>query len=42
LSVPWSAGTNVACLVATNSTTALDDPLAGGAERRFYRVVRQP
>lgn len=42
LSVPWSAGTNVACLVATNSTTTLDDPLAGGAGRRFYRVVRQP
>jgi len=42
LSILWSAGTNVACLVATNSTTTLDDPLAGGAGRRFYRVVRQP
>ena len=42
LSVPWSAGTNVACLMATNSPTTLDDPLKGGAGRRFYRVVRQP
>jgi hypothetical protein len=42
LSVPWSAGTNVACLVAANSTPSVDDPLAGSAGRRFYRVVRQP
>jgi hypothetical protein len=42
LGVPWSAGMNVACLVATNSTATVDDPLAGGAGRRFYRVVRQP
>jgi hypothetical protein len=42
LSVRWSAGTNVACLVATNSTATVDDPLAGGAGVRFYRVVRGP
>jgi hypothetical protein len=42
LSVPWSAATYVACLMATNSTPSVDDPLAGSAERRFYRIVRQP
>jgi hypothetical protein len=42
LSVPWSAGTNVACLVATNTTATVDNPLAGGTGRLFYRVVRQP
>ena len=42
LSIPWSAGTNVACLVATNSTATVVDPLAGGTSGRFYRVVRQP
>lgn len=38
----WSAGTNVACLTATNSLPVVVDPLAGGATRRFYRIVRQP
>ncbi len=42
LSVPWSAATNVACLVATNTTATVDNPLAGGTGRLFYRVVRQP
>ena len=42
LSVPWSAGTNVACLLATDSTPTVDDPLAGDAGQRYYRVVRQP
>jgi hypothetical protein len=42
LNLPWSAATNVACLVATNSTPIVDDTLAGGTGQRFYRVVRQP
>ena len=39
LSVPWSAGTNVACVVATGSVAAVDDPLATSSTR-FYRIVR--
>ncbi|MEY2429102.1 MAG: hypothetical protein QOJ40_1987, partial [Verrucomicrobiota bacterium] len=39
---PWSAATNVACLTATGNTTTVDDPLAGSASRRFYRIVREP
>jgi len=42
LSVPWSAATNVACLVATGSLAAVDDPSAGSQTQRFYRIVRQP
>jgi hypothetical protein len=42
LSLPWSAGANVACLVSSGSTASVDDPLAGSGSRRFYRVVRQP
>jgi hypothetical protein len=42
LSLPWSASTNVACLVATNGTATVVDPLGGGAGGRFYRVVRGP
>jgi hypothetical protein len=42
LFAPWSAATTVACLVATNSTSIVDDVLAPGAGPRFYRVVRQP
>jgi hypothetical protein len=45
LGVPWSAGTNVACVVATGSVAAVEDPSAGVAgvgTQRFYRVVRQP
>ncbi len=42
LNVPWSSAANVGCVVASGSSTYVDDPLAGGANRRFYRVVRQP
>ena len=42
LSVPWSAGTNVACVVATGSVAVVDDPSAGSRTQRFYRIVRQP
>lgn len=42
LSVPWSAATNVTCLVSTGSSAAADDPFAGSRTQRFYRVVRQP
>ena len=42
LSVPWSAGTNVATIVATNSAAAVADASAGSGPERFYRVVRQP
>jgi hypothetical protein len=42
LTLSWSAATNVACLVAVDSAPSVDDPLAGDAGRRFYRVVRQP
>jgi hypothetical protein len=42
LSLPWSTPTNIACLTATSTTTAVDDPLAGSESGRFYRVVRQP
>jgi hypothetical protein len=43
LSLPWSAATNVACVVGAGPTASVDDPLAGGAAgSRFYRVVRQP
>jgi hypothetical protein len=42
LSLPWSAGSNVACVVATGSVAAVDDPSLSGQAQRFYRVVRQP
>jgi hypothetical protein len=42
LSLPWSTPMNIACLTATSTTTAVDDPLAGSESGRFYRVVRQP
>ncbi len=42
LNVSWSAASNVVCFVATNTTATVDDPLAGGAAQRIYRVVRQP
>jgi hypothetical protein len=42
LGVAWSAAANVACVVATNSVAAVDDPFGAGATQRFYRVVRQP
>ena len=38
----WSTASTVNCLVATGTSTSVDDPLAGDGARRFYRVVRQP
>jgi hypothetical protein len=40
LSVPWSAAANAACVVASGSVAAVEDPLGAGGTR-FYRVVRQ-
>ena len=40
LSLPWTSGTNVACLTATGSFTSVDDPLAGSNGQRYYRVIR--
>jgi hypothetical protein len=42
LDVPWSSGTNVACLVAEGSTASVEDPVTVNAGQRYYRVVRQP
>jgi hypothetical protein len=42
LNLPWSSATNVACLVASNSTATVDDPLTANGPARFYRIVRQP
>ena len=42
LTLPWSAATNVACVVSSGSTASVNDPLAGSGPARFYRVVRQP
>ncbi len=42
LNTPWSAATNVGCIVATGNTGSVDDVLAGAGASRFYRVVRQP
>jgi hypothetical protein len=42
LTTPWSAATNVGCVVASGATASVDDPLGGGGTTRFYRVVRQP
>lgn len=42
VSLPWSSGSNVACVVSSGSTASVDDPLGGGGATRFYRVVRQP
>lgn len=41
LTVPWSSAVTVGCLSATGSQSFVDDPLAGTATRRFYRVVRE-
>lgn len=41
LAVPWSSGTNLVCLTATNTFAIVDDPTAGSAPKRFYRVVRR-
>src|SRR5450631_1901766 len=35
LSLPWSSATDVGCLVATNSTPAVDDALSGNTGQRF-------
>ena len=41
LTLSWSAATNVACIVSSNSTPSVEDALtASGA--KFYRVVRTP
>lgn len=42
LHLPWSVATNVACVVATNSTPFVDAALARNTGQRYYRVVRQP
>ena len=42
LSIPWSSGTNVACVVSSASTATVDDSGAGSGATRFYQVVRQP
>jgi hypothetical protein len=42
LSTPWSAATNVGCVVASGSIASIDDPVGLGNATRFYRVVRQP
>jgi len=42
LSVSWSVASNIACVVATNSIAAVDDPFGPGDTQRFYRVIRQP
>jgi hypothetical protein len=42
LSLPWSAATNLACLVATGSVASVEAPLGDGAAQRYYRVVREP
>jgi hypothetical protein len=42
LSIPWTTGINVACVVATGSAAEVDDPITNNATQRFYRVVRQP
>jgi hypothetical protein len=41
LTLPWSSATNVACIVSTNSTPSVQDPLAPTGAK-FYRVVRTP
>ena len=42
LTLPWSAATNVACVVSSGTTASVNDPLASSGAARFYRVVRQP
>jgi len=42
LNLTWATASNVACLTAASSTASVDDPLAGDAGSRFYRVIRQP
>ena len=42
LGVPWSAGTNVACIVSTNYQAEVDDPTAVSRPQSYYRILRQP
>ncbi len=42
LAIPWSAGSTVACLVATNSVAAIEDQTLSAVPQQFYRVVKQP
>ena len=42
LATPWSASTNLACVIATNSVAAIEDPSGFAGPQRFYRVVKQP
>jgi hypothetical protein len=42
LDIPWSAGSNVACVVSTGYVASVFDAGANGLTRRFYRVLRQP
>jgi len=42
LQTPWSASTNLACLMATNAIATLEDHSVGAVPQRFYRVVKQP
>jgi hypothetical protein len=42
LNVPWSAATNVACVVASGFSVNVDDTEANSTGERYYRVVRQP
>jgi hypothetical protein len=40
LTLSWSAATNVACIVATNTVSIVNAPVSNGAG--FFRIVRQP
>jgi len=42
LTLPWSASTDLACLVATNSVAMVEDKTLLPGSQRFYRVVKQP
>jgi hypothetical protein len=42
LTVPWSAATNVANIVASGKTASVDVPLTGNGSTQIYRVARQP
>jgi hypothetical protein len=42
LQTPWSASTNLACLMATNAIATLEDHSVGAVPQRFYQVVKQP
>ena len=42
LTTPWSGGTNLACVTATNSVATIEDQSPFATAQRFYRVVKQP